>query len=219
MGALRCERLELRQRREYWTELCPLSADDVGSRVQLLVTAVNGGGVASASSQLSPVVIVPPAPGVSSGLPPTVVNAPAGVTRGETGAPKLLMGIRIVRVVRKGGRVVVTVGFVRGSGRLSAAAVEVGQRGITRLLHRRLTGHRKNASTMTFAGRLSLGRWVLSIIGRPAHDNTSLLCTPDLLMVLRARRRGPGLCGAEERAAVVSVARQEHRAARARRAA
>jgi hypothetical protein len=77
------------------------------------------------------------------------------------------MRIGIVKVVRRGGRVTVTVRFARGSGTLAATAVEVVKKH-HKALHRRLTGHRQSAITMTFTGRLSLGRWVLWVTGRPA---------------------------------------------------
>ena len=168
VGALRCHRHELRQRRGYRVELYP-HPRRCGLRLQLLVTAINSGGVATASSGLSPIVICASRSGDDTpGCTAVPINPPTAVTRGKTAVPKLSMGIRIVKVVRKGGRVTVTVRFVRRSGTLSATAVEVVKKH-HKALRRRLTGRRKNASTMTFTGRLSLGKWVLSITGKPAR--------------------------------------------------
>ena len=61
----------------------------------------------------------------------------------------------------------VTVRFPKRPWTLSATAVEVVKKH-HRALHRRLTGHRKNATTMTFTGRLSPGKWLVSITGKPA---------------------------------------------------
>jgi hypothetical protein len=136
---------------------------DRGSRLELLVTAANSAGSATALSELTGEI-----------YPRGEAPQPA---RERTRSKRRLrsMGLRIVRV-RRSGRVVVTLRRV-GRGRHRARHA------------RRLRPRRSTPTTLTFVIRPARGRWTVIVRGRPSRGYARPRQLRRRIVIGRRRRR------------------------------
>jgi hypothetical protein len=132
--------------------------EDIGSTLVFSVTEINSAGAAAASSAPTGVV--------TSG---TVAPAPVPVTpsRPVTTPARLgSMDLRVMHVTRRGRYLTIKVRHHSGSGSvIVTAATKHGRKEI----RRRLKSHANNSTTITFTAELLLGRWTVTIDGKPAR--------------------------------------------------
>ena len=114
-----------------------LQPSDDGSRISVQVTAISTAGGATRTSAQTPEI---------DGVAP---------------AP-LSMALGVVRVTAHGRRVSIVVRSAPGSGTVTVAASRRGRHGV-----RLLRAGRGTATTTTFTGKLTAGRWLLTVSGEP----------------------------------------------------
>jgi hypothetical protein len=142
---------------------------DVGDTIVFSVTGINT--VQGLTATSPPTAVVP---AVSTGTS----GEPGAGTQGQTGTPQTgaaggkpatnvrlaSMGLRIVRVLRHGETVSVTVSHRARSGTVLVNASTRGRRP----KHRSLRGRRRTATTTVFTAQLASGRWTIVVSGTPA---------------------------------------------------
>jgi hypothetical protein len=134
-----------------------LTPSDVGSTISLVVTAINRAGGASATSATTRLIGPPGHP------------TPAKPLASPERPRRLSMGLRIIRIARTGHRIRVIVSQARGSGRVTVTVKRPGRKRHARRLRRHAVKGRGHSATTTFTGTIGLGRWVLTVTGKPGH--------------------------------------------------
>lgn len=144
-----------------------LQSADARSTLVALVTATNSAGSVSAWSAATSLVSVPaPLPTISnspavSDPPPTGGSSAAGGGGNADSLP--LVKLKLAGVRAHGNRLTLTVVLTSGTGRITVAASKGHHR-----VALSLTAHKHRNTLLTFSGKLTRGRWTVTVTCHPA---------------------------------------------------